>query len=169
MEGADHCISLFCRDGKVLKQVVYEHSHGAFRFFENAALARVAAHIVKELNLIGPDQFRCPYRFRGRYLDDRVQPALHVQHGCGDGGRREFRRLEFTVRAASALTGKEIRVPDALLRRLLGFRKPRAADWRMLAHWLKDPLVFALVAIGYQQRWRLPLFEKVMTSGKCAA
>src|SRR5256885_12393996 len=63
----------------------------------------------------------------------------------------------------------QIRLPDALVRSLLQFRRPRAADFRMLLHWLKDPLVFALVALGYQQRWRLPLFEKIMTGAKCAA
>jgi hypothetical protein len=70
---------------------------------------------------------------------------------------------------ARGLTAQTIRVPKALVRALLQLCPPRAADLRMLLHWLKDPLVFALVAIGYQQRWRLPLFEKAMTSAKCAA
>jgi hypothetical protein len=67
------------------------------------------------------------------------------------------------------LTAQKIRIPNALIRAFLQFRGPSAADLRMLVHWLKDPLVFALVALGYQQRWRLPLFEKIMTGAKCAA
>ena len=70
---------------------------------------------------------------------------------------------------ADAISAQHSRFPDALVRALLQFRRPRPADFRMLVHWLKDPLVFALVALGYQQCWRLPLFEQVMTSTKCAA
>lgn len=168
VEGADHCISLFCRDGEVLKQAVYAHSHGAFRFFENPALARIAARLVKELNLSGLINFDARIDSAGDIWMIECNPRFTFNMDVAMVAGVNF--ADWTSPSApQALTGKEIRVPDALLRGLLGFRKPRAADWKMLVHWLKDPLVFALVAIGYQQRWRLPLFERVMTSGKCAA
>jgi biotin carboxylase len=168
VEGADHCISLFCRDGEVLKQVVYAHSHGAFRFFENAALARIAAHLVKELNLSGLINFDARIDSAGDIWMIECNPRFTFNMDVAMVAGVNF--ADWTSPSApQALTDTEIRVPDALLRGLLGFRKPRTADWKMLVHWLKDPLVFALVAIGYQQRWRLPLFERVMTSGKCAA
>ena len=169
VEGADHCISLFCRDGKVLKQVVYAHSHGAFRFFENAALARVAAHLARELNLSGLISFDARIDSAGDIWMIECNPRFTFNMDVALVAGVNFADWNSPFVPQAALTYEEIRVPDALLRGLLGFRKPRAADWKMLLHWLKDPLVFALVAIGYQQRWRLPLFEKVMTSGKCAA
>jgi hypothetical protein len=61
------------------------------------------------------------------------------------------------------------RFPDAPVRALLQSGRPRAVGFRMLVHWLKDPRVFALVAAGYQRRWRLPLIETVRTSARRTA
>src|SRR5581483_4826517 len=51
--GTDRCISLFCCDGQILKQVVYENEGGTFRFFEDVALIDLAGQFLSTLKLDG--------------------------------------------------------------------------------------------------------------------
>ncbi|MFL6690882.1 MAG: ATP-grasp domain-containing protein [Alphaproteobacteria bacterium] len=169
VEGTDRCISLFCRDGVVLKQVVYEQSGGCFRFLDDATLARAAAHFVSALNLSGLINFDARIGADGKLWIIECNPRFTFNMDVAMVAGVNFADFTGAPMSAHAAGGQEIRIPRALLRALMQFRRPRAADLRMLLHWLKDPLMFALVSIGYQQRWRLPLFERVMTSGKCAA
>jgi predicted ATP-grasp superfamily ATP-dependent carboligase len=168
VEGTDRCISLFCRGGVVLKQVVYEHGGGCFRFFDDAALAHAAARFVSALNLSGLINFDARIDRHGKIWMIECNPRFTFNMDVAMVAGINFANLTGTQGSPRVVASQEIRIPKALLRALLRFRQPRAADLRMLLHWLKDPLMFALVSIGYQQHWRLPLFEKVMTSGKCA-
>jgi len=169
VEGTDRCISLFCREGVVLKQVVYEHSRGCFRFFEDAALVGMAARFVSALNLSGLINFDARIDPDGKIWMIECNPRFTFNMDVAMVAGVNFADLTGTQGSLRVVAGQEICIPKALLHALLRLRRPRSSDLRMLLHWLKDPLMFALVSIGYQQRWRLPAFEKVMTSGKCAA
>ena len=68
-----------------------------------------------------------------------------------------------------SIEDQTIRIPQALLRDLLKLELPTSSDLKMLGHWLRDPLMFALVALGYQRKWRAPWFEKVIAGHKSAA
>jgi biotin carboxylase len=169
IEGTDRCISLFCRDGRVLKQAVYENARGEFSFFEDPDFEKVAADIVSALNLTGVIGFDARIDRGGEVWMIECNPRFTFNMDVAMVAGLNFADWSEPVSAAQSITAQHIRLPNALVRSLLQFRRPSAADLRMLVHWLKDPLVFALVALGYQQRWRLPLFEKIMTGAKCAA
>jgi predicted ATP-grasp superfamily ATP-dependent carboligase len=169
VEGTDRCISLSCREGVVLKQVVYEQSGGCFRFFDDVALAHTAAHFVSAMNLSGLINFDARIDGHGKIWMVECNPRFTFNMDVAMVAGVNFADLTAMQGSPRMVARQEIRIPKALLRALLRLRRPRTADLRMLLHWLKDPLMFALVSLGYQQRWRLPLFEKVMTSGKCAA
>jgi biotin carboxylase len=169
VEGTDRCISLFCRDGRVLKQAVYENARGEFGFLEDSELERIAADIVSALNLTGVIGFDARIDRTGKVWMIECNPRFTFNMDVAMVAGLNFADWSEPAFGVRQLTAQKIRIPDALVRALLQFRGPSAADLRMLIHWLKDPLVFALVALGYQQRWRLPLFEKIMTGAKCAA
>lgn len=168
-EGTDRCISLFCRDGHVLKKAVYEHSRGEFRFLEDGQLEKLAAKVVSALHLTGVIGFDARIDSAGKVWMIECNPRFTFNMDVAMVAGLNFADWSEAPSIAPFISSQQIRLPNALARSLLQFRRPGAADWRMLAHWLKDPLVFALVVAGYQQRWRLPLFERVMTSAKCAA
>ncbi|HSC17822.1 MAG TPA: ATP-grasp domain-containing protein [Rhizomicrobium sp.] len=167
VEGTDRCISLFCRGGEVLKQTVYEHADGEFRFLADMELERVAGEIVSALKFTGVIGFDARIGFEGTLWMIECNPRFTFNMDVAMVAGMNF--ADWKEPATEKLWGLNIRIPDALLRAVLKLQRPHAADFRMLVHWLKDPLVFALVALGYQQRWRLPFFEHVMTRGKCAA
>jgi predicted ATP-grasp superfamily ATP-dependent carboligase len=169
IEGTDRCISLFCRDGRVLKQAVYENARGEFGFLEHPELEKVAADIVFALNLTGVIGFDARTDWDGKVWMIECNPRFTFNMDVAMVAGLNFADWSEPASGVRQLTAQKIRIPNALVRALLQFRRPSAADWHMLVHWLKDPLVFALVALGYQQRWRLPLFEKIMTGAKYAA
>lgn len=159
IEGVDRCITLFCRDGLVLKQVVYEHPDGVFRFLEDAALSQVAAGIASALNLSGVINFDARIDAGGRVWMIECNPRFYFNMDVAMVAGLNFAdcdRMESPDPLSVA--GRQIRIPTALLRALLRMRKPSRDDCRMLWHWLKDPLIFALVVIGYGERWRFPAF-----------
>jgi predicted ATP-grasp superfamily ATP-dependent carboligase len=166
VEGADRCISLACREGKVLRQAIYEHERGTFRFFADAALTEVAAEIVSALNLTGLVNFDARITTDGTISMIECNPRFTFNMDVAMVAGLNF--ADWTASSPGSLPEQEIRIPKALARALLSFQKPLLADFRMLLHWLKDPLIFALVSIGYPQRWRLPVAEQAMTSGKSA-
>jgi hypothetical protein len=53
-----------------------------------------------------------------------------------------------------------------MLRALLRLRRPQGGDWKMLMHWLADPLMFALLAAGYYRRWNAPWLEAFAAARK---
>jgi predicted ATP-grasp superfamily ATP-dependent carboligase len=167
VEGTDRCISLFCRNGEILKQAVYEHSDGEFRFLPDPELERVAGEIVSALKFTGVIGFDARIGLDGTVWIIECNPRFTFNMDVAMVAGMNF--ADWKEPATEKLWSLNIRIPDALLRAVLKLQRPHAVDFRMLVHWLKDPLVFALVALGYQQRWRLPFFEHVMTTGKCAA
>ena len=59
--------------------------------------------------------------------------------------------------ATASVPDCEISIPRASMAGLLRMKWPSANDRKMLLHWLADPLIFALVAMGYHRsgggRW----------------
>jgi biotin carboxylase len=166
IEGIDRCITVYCREGQVLKQAIYEHPGGVFRFVEDPELARLAARFASEMNLTGVINFDARIDADGRMWMIECNPRFYFNMDVAMVAGLNF--ADWRVETASV--GEcVVRIPNALLRGVLRLRLPSSADLKMLWHWLKDPLVFVLVAAGYQQRWQFPFFEKVVTSHKCPA
>lgn len=170
IEGADRCITLSCRDGAVLGQVVYDHAGGAFRFFEDEALSKIAAGIASALKLTGVINFDARIDTQGRVWMIECNPRFYFNMDVAMVAGFNF--ADWRTRPSSrpqSVARQQIRTPAALLRALLRFQKPSGRDLKMLWHWLKDPLIFALVALGYQERWRLPSFAGVDRINRTAA
>lgn len=157
IEGVDRCITLFCRNGKTSKQVVYEHPGGVFRFFEDDALAKIASRFVSALNLTGVINFDARIDAGGRVWMIECNPRFYFNMDVAMVAGLNFADgTAIDASAPDSVADQQIRIPTALLRALLRFQKPSWHDLKMLWHWLKDPLIFALVALGYQERWRFP-------------
>jgi biotin carboxylase len=167
IEGVDRCITLFCRDGHVLKQVVYEHPDGVFRFFDDDALAKIAAGIASALNLTGVINFDARIDADGRVWMIECNPRFYFNMDVAMvAGLNIADWTAIALRPPQSIAPQQIRNPTALLCALLRFQKPSRSDLRMLWHWLKDPLIFALVAIGFQERWRFPPISVFGNAGK---
>ena len=165
VEGIDRCITIFCREGHVLKQAIYEHPGGVFRFLDDEALAQIAARFASAMNLSGVINFDARIDGQGRIWMIECNPRFYFNMDVAMVAGLNF--ADWQTEAAT-VRATEVRIPNALLRGLLRLRLPSRADLKMLWHWLKDPVMFGLVAAGYQQRWQFPFFEKMATSHKCA-
>ncbi|HWA31814.1 MAG TPA: ATP-grasp domain-containing protein, partial [Rhizomicrobium sp.] len=60
----------------------------------------------------------------------------------------------------------KLRQPEAMLKNLLRGNMPNRLDGRMLAHWLRDPLYFALAVAGYKRRWNSRALENLLVARK---
>jgi len=166
IEGEDRSITIFCRDGKVEKQVVYHHPNDVFQFVEEPELAALAADIAQDLNLEGVINFDARIDSNGDVWLIECNPRFYFNMDVAMVAGLNFADLAASGRS---LEDQTIRIPQALLRDLLKLELPTSSDLKMLGHWLRDPLMFALVALGYQRKWRAPWFEKVVAGHKSAA
>jgi hypothetical protein len=166
--GIDRCITVFCRDGRIQKQVVYEHHRGHFRFLEDAALSRVVAEIATTLNLSGVINFDARIDAEGRIWMIECNPRFYFNMDVAMVAGLNFADWNATSSGVQSVANQEIRIPNAFVRAMLHWKRASGKDMAMLRHWLKDPLMFALVAMGYQRRWHLPFLESVMTRHKCS-
>lgn len=156
IQGVDRCVTLFCRDGQVVNQIVYEHPGGTFRFIEDRELSRVAAEIACALNLTGVINFDARIDAAGRVWMIECNPRFYFNMDVAMMAGLNFADCTAPSLAARTIGLQQIRIPKALLRALMRWQRPTRQDLRMLWHWLKDPLMFALVATGYEERWRFP-------------
>lgn len=166
--GIDRCITVFCRDGRIRKQVVYEHHRGHFRFLEDDALSRVVAEIASTLNLNGVINFDARIDAEGRIWMIECNPRFYFNMDVAMVAGLNFADWNAMSAGIQSVADQEIRIPNAFARAMLHWKRASSKDLKMLRHWLKDPLMFALVAIGYQRRWHVPILESVMTRHKCA-
>jgi hypothetical protein len=168
VEGEDWSITVFCRGGQVLRQVVYAHPDAVFVFARKPALEDIVAGIVARMTLdgifnfdarIGPDgtvwMIECNPRFFFN-MDAVMVGGLNFAEPAGAG----------TPEAPGILGEGCVRLPQALIRRLLHGRAVAANDWKMLMHWLSDPLIFALVMSGYRRGWRSDRLERIAARRK---
>lgn len=166
--GIDRCITVFCRDGRIRKQIVYEHQRGHFRFLEDHALARVAAEIAAKLNLTGVINFDARIDVDGRIWMIECNPRFYFNMDVAMVAGLNFADWNAMSSGVQSVAGQEIRIPNAFVRAMLRRKRTSGKDLKMLSHWLKDPVMFALVALGYQRRWHLPFLESVVTRHKCS-
>lgn len=160
VEGVDRSISVFCRDGTILKQAIYDHPRGEFEFVREPGLARIVARIAHDLRLTGVFNFDARVDAEGRVWMIECNPRFFFNMDVAMVAGMNFADVTASSnRHVASLANCEVRAPRALLRRLRERRLPRARDWRMLGHWLADPLMFALIAAGYHRRWSAPWLE----------
>jgi ATP-grasp in the biosynthetic pathway with Ter operon len=166
--GIDRCITVFCREGRIRKQVIYEHQRGHFRFLEDPALARLVAGIAAALNLTGVINFDARIDADGRIWMIECNPRFYFNMDVAMVAGLNFADWNALSSGVQSVADQEIRIPNAFVRAMLHWKRASSTDLKMLTHWLKDPLMFALVALGYQRRWHLPILESVVTRHKCA-
>lgn len=167
IEGEDRSITIFCRKGKVEKQVVYHHPNDVFQFVEEAELSALAADIAQDLNLEGVINFDARVDEDGKVWLIECNPRFYFNMDVAMVAGVNFADLASS--SGRSIEDQTIRIPQALLRDLFKLELPTSSDFKMLRHWLRDPLMFALVALGYQRKWRAPWFERVVAGHKSAA
>jgi biotin carboxylase len=160
VDGVDRSISIFCRDGAILKQAIYDHPGGEFKFVKEPRLARIVARITHDLRLTGVFNFDARVDAEGRVWMIECNPRFFFNMDVAMVAGMNFADVtDISDRQVASLANCEIRAPQALLRMLRDYRLPRARDWKMLGHWLADPLMFALIAAGYDRRWSAPWLD----------
>jgi biotin carboxylase len=164
--GEDRSMTVFCRDGVIEKQVVYSHPDDVFRFIEDTAFGEIVADIARDLRLNGVINFDARIEPSGRIWLIECNPRFYFNMDVAMVLGANFADLSAPV---ASLAGTTVRLPRALLRDLKHGRLPAWPDLKMLWHWLRDPLMFALVMTGYHRRWHSPRLEQVLGAHKCAA
>ncbi|MGH6872164.1 MAG: ATP-grasp domain-containing protein [Rhizomicrobium sp.] len=159
IEGDDRSISIFAVDGRVTKQVTYCYPGGAFTFAAEPELARIVGGIARDLRLDGVFNFDARIEADGTVWLLECNPRFFFTMDAAMVAGANFAKLEERDDVVTVADG-ELRQPEALLRHLARGRAPNARDWKMLVHWLKDPLYFALAVAGYKRRWQAPRLER---------
>ena len=149
VEGVDRSITVFCEHGRVTKRIVYTHPDGVFQFLREPALERIVEDIAARLKLSGVFNFDARIDARGKVWMLECNPRFFFNMDVAMVAGLNFAEAG---RAQPSARDQQIRIPRALLAALLAFRTPNASDWKLLVHWLKDPLMFALVSCGYKRK-----------------
>lgn len=158
VEGVDRSISIFAVNGRVTKQVTYCYPDGAFTFAAEPELARIAGDIARDLRLDGVFNFDARIEVDGTVWLLECNPRFFFTMDAAMVAGANFASLEQGDGIVGVADG-ELRQPEALLKRLLKGRLPNRRDLKMLLHWLKDPIYFALAVAGYKRRWEAPALE----------
>lgn len=166
VEGEDRSITVFCREGHVLRQAVYCHPNGDFRFLREIGFERLVARIAYRLKLTGVFNFDARVDHGGKTWLIECNPRFFFNMDVATVVGMNFADTEAVE--PKSIPDCDICIPDALLAQLLRGRSPRRQDWRMLRHWLKDPLVFALVSCGYQRKWNASWLEDALVATRQA-
>lgn len=147
--GEDRSISVFCRDGRVQKEVVYSHPGGVFRFHREPELSLLVRRLVERMRLDGVINFDARIDRDGRAWLVECNPRFFFSMDAIMVAGMNFADAGA---AAGPAPKAELKLPRALLKACLHFKRPRLEDWRMLGHWLGDPVMLALAALGLQKR-----------------
>ncbi len=154
MAGEDWSITVFCRNGAITKQVVYTHPNDVFRFAPQPALENITARIVQTMNLSGVINFDARIAPDGKVWMIECNPRFYFNMDVAMVAGLNFADIND---ATASVPDCEISIPRASMAGLLRMKWPSANDRKMLLHWLADPLIFALVAVGYHRsggdRW----------------
>ncbi|HTQ14049.1 MAG TPA: ATP-grasp domain-containing protein [Rhizomicrobium sp.] len=163
--GADRSISIFAADGRVTRQVTYCYPGGAFTFADEPELARIVGEIARDLRLDGVFNFDARIEADGTVWLLECNPRFFFTMDAAMVAGANFARIEEAAGVITVAAG-ELRQPEALLKHLLRGRLPNRRDLRMLAHWLSDPLYFALAVAGYKRRWSAPWLERALSRAR---
>jgi ATP-grasp in the biosynthetic pathway with Ter operon len=182
IEGVDRSISIFARRGAVQKQVTYCYPDNRFTFQREPELARIVGDIAAGLKLDGVFNFdarieadgtvwllECNPRFFFTMDAAMIAGANFAKIECANGAPSHFARVQCGPDGPIiTVADGELRQPEALLKNLLRGRMPNALDWKMLAHWMRDPLYFGLAVAGYKRRWNSRMLERLIAARKRA-
>lgn len=165
IEGVDRSISIFAVDGRITKQVTYCYPDSAFTFAAEPELARIVAGIAHTLRLDGVFNFDARIEADGTVWLLECNPRFFFTMDAAMVAGANFAKIEDTGSVIGVANG-ELRQPEALLKHLARGRLANWRDLKMLAHWLKDPLYFALAVLGYKRRWDVPRLERFLAARK---
>lgn len=161
IEGEDRCITVMAAGGAIVKEVVYWHPGDVFTFGQEPELSRIVAGIANELNLTGVFNFDARIAVDGRVWMIECNPRFFFNMDVAAIAGINFAALDdISPGEVATLSHRQLRVPQSTFRELLRLRWPAANDWRVLRHWLTDPLVFGLVSSGFPRRWRARWLER---------
>jgi len=183
IEGVDRSISIFARKGAVQKQVTYCYPNNDFTFQREPELARIIGDISAKLKLEGVFNFdarieadgtvwllECNPRFFFTMDAAMIAGANFAKIETASGPQSHFTKLQAGPDGPIiTVADGELRQPGALLKHVLRGRGPNAMDWKMLAHWLRDPFYFGLAVAGYKRRWNSRGLENLLIARKRAA
>jgi hypothetical protein len=164
IEGIDLSITVSCTNGAITKQVIYCHPGGAFHFQDRPDLAAMVKGIVKTLSLTGVINFDARLDSKGQIWMIECNPRFFYNMDVSMVAGVNFAQMEKAVpEKPVALPDCRVRIPRALAYALVNLERPNRHDWRLLLHWLRDPLMFLLLSAGYQRRWESSLMERILT------
>jgi len=165
--GEDRSLTVFCHEGRVCSEIVYSHPDGVFAFTSEPAFSALVRSLVKDMKLSGVFNFDARIEAGGKVWLIECNPRFFYNMDVAMVAGLNFALPPASAGKIQTVRDVEVRIPPALLRQLLRLRLPRATDLRMLFHWLRDPVMFALVASGYQRSWFSRRLERLLTLGKC--
>ncbi len=167
VEGQDCSLTVFCQEGRVSSEATYSHPDGVFAFTSEPEFSALVHGLVRRLKLSGVFNFDARIGRDGKVWLIECNPRFFYNMDVAMVAGLNFARLHAPAGRIETVRDVEVRIPPALLRQVLRLRRPRRTDLRMLFHWLRDPLMFALIASGYQRRWFSRRLERLLTLGKC--
>lgn len=150
VDGEDRSISIFCRGGEIKKEVVYSHPDGVFRFHDEPELSRIVAAIAKEMRLDGVINFDARVDREGRVWLIECNPRFFFSMDAIMIAGINFADMEIGARTAFD-PSRDVKLPRVTVKDFLKLRLPAGPDWKMLAHWLGDPLMLAYAATGMKR------------------
>ena len=159
IEGEDRSITLFCRDGVVQSHIAYSHPGDVFQFTQEPELLSAVESIAEDLRLNGVINFDARIDTHGKIWMIECNPRFFFNMDVAMIAGMNF--ADDRARRPVAVPPLKVRTPRALLSALLHLEMPTAADRRMLAHWLRDPVAFLAAMSGYQRRWHARWIEEI--------
>jgi len=162
VDGTDVSISVVCEAGRIRRQAIYLRRRDTFHFIRQENLSALVARIAEALALTGVINFDSRVAPDGRVWLIECNPRfffnVDVVMLAGENFADPEQRGEGPARMVSET---RVRLSQDIFRRLLGGHLPDARDRRVLGHWLADPLMYLLIALGYGTRWSLPALEEL--------
>ena len=153
--GEDRSITVFCQRGRVLRQATYTHPDGCFRFMREPALERIVAEIACAMKLSGIFNFDARIDGLGRVWMLECNPRVFFNIDVAMvAGMNFISSVTECGDAPETLADAEVRIPPATLANLMRGSLPTSADWRMLRHWLRDPVMLLRCACGHRSTWK---------------
>ena len=150
IDGEDRSISIFCRGGEIRKEVVYSHPDGVFHFHDEPDLSRLVRELAKVMKLDGVINFDARVDRDGKVWLIECNPRFFFSMDAIMIAGINFADVGTGARTAFD-PSRDVKLPRATLKDVLKLRLPAGQDWKMLAHWLGDPLMLAYVATGYKR------------------
>jgi predicted ATP-grasp superfamily ATP-dependent carboligase len=150
VDGEDRSISIFCRGGEIKKEVVYSHPDGVFHFHDEPELSRLVRELAGAMKLDGVINFDARVDPNGKVWLIECNPRFFFSMDAIMIAGINFADVEAGTRAAFD-PRRDVKLPRTMMRDVLKLRLPAGQDWKMLAHWLGDPLMLAYAASGYKR------------------